>query len=147
MSTPGTHVTLVSSPVLGEELSEKAVSCETYGDLTAAPNVRLAEWAEIVKRVATQAGASYIPFQETLREFLIKEGPGKHNVDRSFTPARFLEISSELFPKLMSPGVIFNDLTPEGFLLSHDLVHFNERGAAMLCALIHSWLESHLVQT
>jgi lysophospholipase L1-like esterase len=101
---------------------------------------RIAQYNEIMRRVAESSGVDYLPAYEKMVDYL-----REHEYDRAAMPPR-LAYREGLHnigtaTALHAAGMSWNDVARRhGLLLLTDTIHLNETGAGIIADLIEGWL-------
>lgn len=121
------RLALLSLAVIGEDLGHEA-------------NRKVELYNEVVRRVARDEQADYLPLHERMVAYL-----REHEADRAHLPPR-LEYRDGLINvgnaiALHATGLSWDEVSRRnGLLLTTDCLHLNSVGAGMIADLIESWL-------
>jgi len=134
-------VIVVSPPVLGDVLPPAPTPLHpSYGLLSVLPNAALAEVAAVTKHVADEEGCVYVPLFEELSQRL--------PAALSALGRRPFEFDGRMGQiMLATPHVLAHDLLGRSWdalstsVFTHDGIHLNERGGAILLELLVPALE------
>lgn len=141
----GARVALVTPPPLGEDMST-----DIHPGLRGSPAAVLQAIATSVHRVASTEGCTVLPLFECSELLLKAQEHKRASGPRAWTPAdhdllrrRSMARRKEewMQSRRILPWVDAESETEGGSSLCHDLVHLNERGAAIFAALCQAWLD------
>lgn len=141
----GCRVVVVTPPPLGEDFAMAPLRCNKWGPLCCPPNEAVSNIASAAKRAAVAEGCDTLPLLQCLRARLEHRGS---LAGVPWLPADHFCSRVVRMPRTVAEGpgkVLWEDLWPDrerGFFC-HDLVHLNERGAALLCGLLQTWIDSN----
>lgn len=109
-------------------------------DLAHEANVKIAQYNAVVRRIAGEEGAAYLPFNEALLAYL-----RDHEADRAGLPPPLayrdgLHNTGNALA-LHATGLSWDEISRRnGLLVLTDTLHINSVGAGMLADLIERWL-------
>jgi len=117
---------LVSLPILGE-------------DLESLPNQRIREYNALLRRIAVQEQAAYLPVYERQEEYLKNS---QHKTGRTFESG--IRSSLMLLVRYYVFRQSFDTISEKnGYVLVTDGIHMNSRGAAFIADEIESFLRGN----
>jgi lysophospholipase L1-like esterase len=120
-------IALVSIPPLGE-------------DLTSLPNQRIREYNELLKKIAAETQASYLPVFEEQEEYLTSN---QQAAGRPFKGG--IMPSIELLVRHFIFRQSFDVISRKnGYLLLTDGIHMNSRGAAFIADAVESFIRMNI---
>lgn len=122
-------IAIVSLPQIGEDPSPSDAAQRQL-------NALYEEYASIIKQIATEERAVYVPFYETFRK-AIEASPG-----RAFTSFRFLPFYRDTLRFFILRQTSEKIAEANGWKFHVDGIHLNRRGGLILASLLQEFLSS-----
>ena len=123
------RLALISLAVLGEDLAHEA-------------NRKIAVYNQVIRELASETGAAYLPLHETMLAYLGAHA-GDYETEGRPPPLPYRDglVNTGNALARHAAGATWNEVSRHyGLLLTTDGIHLNETAAALLADLIEVWL-------